>query len=125
MPQQTWWVYVVRRQDGALYTGIALDVGQRLAQHRSGCGAKALRGRGPLVLVRRSRVGALGLALRLEHAFKQLPKARKEALTGAPQRWRSWLAATAARATGTHMGTGPLTARAAAASAASSSRPTR
>ena len=95
MSEQRWWVYVVRRHDGALYTGIALDVGQRLAQHRAGRGAKALRGRGPLVLVRRSRVGAIGLALRLERAFKQLPQARKEVLTAASRRWRDWLAATA------------------------------
>jgi putative endonuclease len=92
-----WWVYVVRRQDGALYTGIALDVAERLTQHLAGRGAKALRGRGPLVLVCRSRVGAVGLALRLERAFKRLPKAEKERLATAPRRWRRWLAAIATR----------------------------
>lgn len=96
-PSQRWWVYVVRRRDGALYTGIALDVTERLALHESGRGAKALRGRGPLVLICRSRVGALGLALRLERAFKRLPKLQKERLARAPRRWRAWLAATALR----------------------------
>lgn len=90
-----WWVYVVRRSDGALYTGIALDVAARLAQHRAGRGAKALRGRGPLELVCRWRAGAVGLALRSERAFKQLSKVQKERLVEAPRRWRSWLAATA------------------------------
>jgi len=89
-----WWVYVVRRSDGALYAGIALDVARRLAQHRAGRGAKALRGRGPLELVCRGRIGAVGLALRIERAFKRLPKVQKERLAKAPRRWRSWLAAT-------------------------------
>jgi putative endonuclease len=90
-----YWLYVVRCADGALYTGIALDVRRRLMQHRAGRGAKALRGRGPLVLLRRCRVGALGRALRAERAMKRLPKARKEQLVAAPVRLRRWLAARA------------------------------
>jgi putative endonuclease len=90
-----YWLYVVRRADGALYTGIALDVGRRLRQHREGRGAKALRGRGPLVLLRRCCVGALGRALRAERAMKRLPKARKEQLVAAPRRLRRWFAAQA------------------------------
>lgn len=83
---------MVRRADGALYTGIATDVVRRFAQHGTGRGAKALRGRGPLQLVLRRRIGALGQALRIEHALKQLPKASKERLVAEPQRWRTWRA---------------------------------
>ncbi len=93
-PVAEWWVYVVRRSDGALYTGIALDVARRLAQHRAGRGAKALRGRGPIELVCRRRIGAVGLAMRIERAFKRLPKEQKERLIEAPRRLRGWLAAT-------------------------------
>ena len=89
---KTWWVYVVRRADGALYTGIALDVARRLLQHGAGRGAKALRGRGPLELVCRRRIGALGLALRVERAMKRLSKAEKERLLAAPRLLRAWLA---------------------------------
>lgn len=82
----SWWLYMVRRSDGALYTGIAIDVQRRLEQHRQGRGAKALRGRGPLQLVWRRRIGARGEALRLERALKRLSKAQKEQLVAARRR---------------------------------------
>lgn len=77
-----WSVYVVRRRDGALYTGIAIDVRRRIAEHegKSGRGAKSLRGRGPLHLVFRRTVGSRSLALKVEGAIKKLPKERKEDL---------------------------------------------
>jgi putative endonuclease len=75
-----WSVYLVRRADGALYTGIATDVKRRLAEHRAGRGAKALRGRGPLALAAYGKVGARGLAQRVEREIKLLSKAEKERL---------------------------------------------
>jgi putative endonuclease len=71
---------MIRRADGALYTGIALDVNRRFAQHVAGKGAKALRGRGPLELVLRRVVGARNDALRLERSIKCLAKPDKESL---------------------------------------------
>ena len=82
---------MVRRADGALYTGIATDVARRFASHCAGKGAKALRGRGPLALVFRRRLGAVGRALRIERAFKRLPKETKERLVRQPRGWPSWL----------------------------------
>ncbi len=52
-----WYLYLVRCGDGTLYTGISTDVGRRLAEHRAGKGARYLRGRGPLSLARKVRVG--------------------------------------------------------------------
>jgi putative endonuclease len=76
-----WSLYLLRTRDGALYTGIALDVDKRLAEHTGGLrGAKALRGRGPLELVYRAEVGERGLAQGLEHRIKKLVKADKEQL---------------------------------------------
>ncbi len=79
-PPPTWWVYVLRRSDGALYTGIATDVTRRLAEHEAGegRGSKALRGRGPLSLEVSREVGDRSLATRVEARLKRLPKARKE-----------------------------------------------
>src|SRR5260221_2690619 len=79
-----WSVYVVRRRDGALYTGISTDVRRRIAEHAAarGRGAKALRGRGPLRLVFQRTLGTRGFALRVESAINRLPKARKEQLVG-------------------------------------------
>ena len=79
-PQPTWYLYVLRRTDGALYTGITLNVSRRLDQHRSGRGAKALRGRGDLRLCYEVLVGDRSQALRAEYRFKQLSKSRKEGL---------------------------------------------
>jgi len=75
-----WYLYIVRCRDGSLYTGAATDVERRLADHLAGRGAKYLRGRGPLKLVFKKRVGKKGQALKAEHKVKRLPKQKKEAL---------------------------------------------
>ena len=74
-----WSVYVVRCRDGTLYTGIALDVAARLAQHAGpgGRGAKYLRGRGPLRLELTRPVGPRGLAQSVERRIKNLPREAK------------------------------------------------
>jgi putative endonuclease len=75
-----WALYVLRTRQGHLYTGIATDVRRRIEEHAGGRGAKALRGRGPLDLVYRKRIGEHGLALRLEHRLKLRSKNEKEAI---------------------------------------------
>jgi len=90
-----WSVYLVRRADGALYCGIALDVAARFAQHEAGLGAKALRGRGPLALAFRRRVGSRSLALRAEARIKRLQKADKERLAASAAFARRFFAALA------------------------------
>ena len=89
---KTWYLYLVRCQDGTLYTGISNDVARRLAAHRAGKGARYLRGRGPLVLARKLRVGSCGEALRLERRVKRLPRARKEKLVAGKIRLKDLLA---------------------------------
>ena len=75
-----WYLYLVRCGDDTLYTGISNDVPRRLAAHGQGRGARYLRGRGPLTLARKIRVGGRSAALKLERRVKRLPKARKEKL---------------------------------------------
>jgi putative endonuclease len=73
-----WHVYVVRTRDGALYTGVTTDVARRIAEHRTGGrGARYLRGREPLEIVYRRRLGERGLALRVEWRLKRRPRADK------------------------------------------------
>ncbi|WP_229808849.1 GIY-YIG nuclease family protein [Salinicola rhizosphaerae] len=79
---RVWYLYVIETARGALYTGITTDVERRLAQHRTGRGARALRGRGPLTLRHAERVGSHGDALRLEASIKRLRAEEK----------RRWLA---------------------------------
>jgi len=77
---QPWYVYIVRCRDGSLYTGIAVDVERRIAEHQANKGAKYLRGRGPFELVFKKKVGTRSAALKLEREIKGLPKCNKEAL---------------------------------------------
>jgi len=74
-----WHLYLVETAGGALYTGITTDVARRLAEHRAGRGAKALRGKGPLVLCHQEPVGSHSEALRLEARLKRLTASAKRA----------------------------------------------
>lgn len=75
-----WYLYLLRCRDGSLYTGISNDVARRLEAHRRGRGARYLRGRGPLVLARKLRVGSRGDALRVERRVKRLSRDGKQRL---------------------------------------------
>jgi len=77
---KTWYLYLVRCGDGTIYTGISNNVQKRLAAHAGGRGARYLRGRAPLVLARKLRVGSLGDALKVERKVKRMSPARKEKL---------------------------------------------
>jgi putative endonuclease len=85
-----WSIYLVRTAAGQLYTGISTDPIRRLRQHQSGKGSRALRGKGPLVLVWQQTVGDKGAALRLEYRLKQQSKAFKERLVQEPDGWADW-----------------------------------
>ncbi|CAI1009881.1 MAG: GIY-YIG nuclease family protein [Serratia proteamaculans] len=80
----TWHLYMLRMPSGMLYTGITTDVARRLAQHQAGKGAKALRGKGELVLAFHCQAGDRSRALRLEYRVKQLSKMQKERLVSHP-----------------------------------------
>lgn len=89
-PAGQWSLYLVRTAAGLLYTGISTDPIRRLRQHQSGKGSRALRGKGPLVLVWQQTVGDKGAALRLEYRLKQQSKAFKERLVQKPDGWADW-----------------------------------
>ncbi|MBI3445132.1 MAG: GIY-YIG nuclease family protein [Magnetospirillum sp.] len=65
-----WFVYVLLNGAGISYTGIALDVADRLARHNAGEGAKFTRGRGPWRLIHTEGPLGHGDALRREAAIK-------------------------------------------------------
>lgn len=75
-----WYLYLLRCGDGTIYTGISNDVEKRLAAHRGGRGARYLRGRAPLLLARKLRVGPVGDALKVERKVKRMSPAGKEKL---------------------------------------------
>jgi putative endonuclease len=80
MKKTDWYLYFIRCRNGSLYTGISTNVDRRFQQHQNPGrgGSKYLKGRGPLVLVFQSKVGAFSLALKVERKVKKLPKNKKE-----------------------------------------------
>lgn len=77
-----WYLYILRLDDGSLYTGITKDVERRLEQHREGKGSKYVRSRLPCHLVYQEKHGTRSSVLKRESRIKNLPKLRKEALVG-------------------------------------------
>lgn len=77
-----WFVYMIRCNDGSLYTGLSTDVERRFAEHQSQRGkcAKYLRGKAPLELVYQLQVATRSLASQLEIEIKQMSKQQKEQL---------------------------------------------
>jgi putative endonuclease len=74
-----WYAYIVENKLGQYYTGICTDVERRFNEHQSGgpkC-AKALKGKGPLVLKLWCIVGNHSEALKIEIWIKKLNKAKK------------------------------------------------
>lgn len=69
-----WWLYVLECRGGVLYTGIARDVDARYKAHAAGKGAKFTRMNPPLRILGRAELASRGLALKAEHAYKQLPR---------------------------------------------------
>ena len=74
-----YYVYMLRCQDGTLYTGATDNLERRLAVHNSGKGAKYTRSRLPVVLVYWELCPNKSSALRREYSIKQL--SRKEKLS--------------------------------------------
>lgn len=66
-----WFVYVLLNDAGIAYTGIAIDLDARLAQHNCGKGARFTRGRGPWKLVYAERCEDKPEALRREIKVKR------------------------------------------------------
>ena len=80
-PVKTWWVYMVRAQNGNLYTGISTDPERRFQQHASGKGGARFFHSSPAqALVWQLSCTDHSEALRREIALKKLAKKNKEAL---------------------------------------------
>lgn len=82
MAADTWRVYIVRCADGSLYTGIAIDLERRIAEHNadSGLGASYTRSRRPVTLVYEEAAADRSAASKREYRIKQLSRMEKLAL---------------------------------------------
>lgn len=77
----SWYVYIIRADDGSLYTGVTTDVARRFEEHASGKrGARYFLGRRPeRVVYVEAAIDRAG-ACRREAAIKKLSRPRKLAL---------------------------------------------
>ena len=94
-----WYLYIIRCGDDTLYTGITTVVARRFDEHACGGprAAKYLRGRGPLRLVAKVKVGNRTKAARLEYRVKALTRAEKKRIVERPVLLQAMVAATEAR----------------------------
>ena len=77
-----WFVYLIFCRSGAIYTGIALDVAARYAQHLAGTGARYTCANPPRRLLTKFDCPNQSVAGRLEAAIKRLAAAEKKKLVG-------------------------------------------
>lgn len=73
-----WTVYIIRCDDGTLYTGITTDINRRFSEHLGDSrGAKYFNGRKPLEVVYRESGHTRSSACRREAAIKKLGREAK------------------------------------------------
>lgn len=84
-----WWLYMIRNRLNSIYTGISTDVERRFIEHSSGDkkGAKSLKGKGPLILLLKKKIGNKSKASKVEWHIKQLTKLQKENLVTGKLKW--------------------------------------
>ena len=75
-----WFVYIVRCNDGTLYTGITNDLQKRINRHNDGSGATYTKIRRPVKLVYKEEFNTKGEALKREIEIKDFSRENKKKL---------------------------------------------
>ena len=71
------YMYVLRCNDGTLYTGYTVDVAKRVKKHNAGTASKYTRSRRPVRLLAKWPFETKSAAMRAEAAFKRLTRSEK------------------------------------------------
>lgn len=74
---KSWFLYIVRCQDGSLYTGITTDINRRIKMHNNSKGAKYVRTRLPVELIYTESFGDRISAMKREIEIKGWTRERK------------------------------------------------
>ncbi len=77
---RAWFFYLVRCKDNSLYSGITVNVEERLKKHNHGTGAKYTSARRPVTLVYSEKCDTVAEAMKREKQVKRWHKIRKEQL---------------------------------------------
>ena len=75
-----WQTYIIKCNDGSLYTGITIDLEKRLVAHNAGKGAKYTASRRPVQLVYFEEAANRSEASKRENTIKKLNRNDKLAL---------------------------------------------
>ncbi len=76
-----YYVYIVRCNDGSLYTGFTRNLEKRIIEHNfSNRGAKSIKGKLPVKLVHKEILPSISEALKREKEIKGWRKDKKESL---------------------------------------------
>lgn len=75
-----WFLYLLECADGSVYTGIAVDVEARFAQHANGTGARYTRSRKPVQVLASFELPDRAQASSAEYWVKRLTPREKRAL---------------------------------------------
>jgi putative endonuclease len=73
-----WYVYMLRCQDGSLYTGVTVNPVSNLDRHNRGKAARYTRSRRPCIMVYVVQCESKQDAYQTEFRIKRMPKAVKE-----------------------------------------------
>ena len=77
---KTYFVYIIRCQNGSLYTGYTTNIKRRFAAHENGTGARYTLVNKPVEVVYLEGYESRGVAMSRECKIKALSKAQKEQL---------------------------------------------
>jgi len=75
-----WYVYILKCNDGTLYTGITNDLDKRVYSHNKGTGAKYTKTRTPVEIVYHEEATDRSEASKREYKIKKLSRLAKENL---------------------------------------------
>jgi putative endonuclease len=75
-----WYFYIVKCKDNSFYSGIAIDVKERVLKHNKGAGAKYTRAHKPVTLVYSEKHTDFSEARKRESQVKNWPRSKKEQL---------------------------------------------
>ena len=77
MYEKPWSVYIIKCNDGKLYTGISNDVDKRIAKHNKGKGCRFTKYRHPVELLYNEKCGTKSVARKRELKIQGFSRDRK------------------------------------------------